>query len=316
MYFPKAYNLTRIMEGVRTFLESSTIHGLSYISTTRKCVRLFWVLVVSTGFTGAGFLIYESFQSWAESPVKTTIETLEISKLNLPKVTVCPPKNTFTDLNYDLMLAENMTLKDEERNELYEDIVEIIESHTFMDKLNKMIEMDRFYNWYHGITDIKVPYVDFGALNYRIDTYSTSGQITTQYFGQSFEKIFVEKNLYYKVQVYPPNKARSNRNLTLHLKLEKISIKIEQGSTSHDDMQMNRLFRLDFDQTTFLTNFTPPGNNNKYLVHSREVQNEELENFRLDLMPGFSFSWSYSGAEVEPAYKYYRKGKYYAEFVR
>ena len=64
------------MEGVKTFLESSTIHGLGYISTTKKkLLRIFWVLVVITGFTGAGVMIYNSFQSWNESPVKTTIET-------------------------------------------------------------------------------------------------------------------------------------------------------------------------------------------------------------------------------------------------
>ena len=34
------------MESIRNFLESSTIHGLSYISTTRKYVRVFWILVV------------------------------------------------------------------------------------------------------------------------------------------------------------------------------------------------------------------------------------------------------------------------------
>ena len=90
------------MEGVRTFLESSTIHGLTYVSTTRKYVRLFWIFVVIGGFVGASLLIKESFDSWSESPIKTTIETLPISEITFPKVTVCPPKNTFTDLNYDL----------------------------------------------------------------------------------------------------------------------------------------------------------------------------------------------------------------------
>ena len=98
------------MEGVNTFLESSTIHGLTYISTTRKYVRLFWSLVVVTGFLVASLLIKESFDSWSESPVKTTVETLPISDIKFPKVTVCPPKNTFTDLNYDLMMTENITL--------------------------------------------------------------------------------------------------------------------------------------------------------------------------------------------------------------
>ena len=76
------------MEGVRTFLESSTIHGLSHISTTRKYVRLFWSFVVITGFLGASLLIKESFDSWSEIPVMTNIETVPITDIEFPKVTV------------------------------------------------------------------------------------------------------------------------------------------------------------------------------------------------------------------------------------
>ena len=106
------------MENLRTFFESSTIHGLAYIASGRKHVRLFWILVVIAGFTGAGVLIYSSFQSWSDSPVKTTIETHPIAEITFPKVTVCPPKNTYTDLNYDLMMTENMTLNNDIRNGL------------------------------------------------------------------------------------------------------------------------------------------------------------------------------------------------------
>ena len=109
---------TPAMKGLTAFLESSTIHGLAYIATGRRYVRLFWILVVIGGFTGAGVIIYQSFESWAESPVKTTIETLPITEITFPKVTVCPPKNTFTDLNYDLMMTENMTLDNNIRYEL------------------------------------------------------------------------------------------------------------------------------------------------------------------------------------------------------
>ena len=38
------------MTGVNTFLESSTIHGLSYIAQTRKFAKLFWISVVLSGF--------------------------------------------------------------------------------------------------------------------------------------------------------------------------------------------------------------------------------------------------------------------------
>ena len=102
------------MEGVKTFLETSTIHGLTYISTTRKYTRIFWILTVLAGFIGASLLIKESFDSWSEFPIKTTIETLPISEIRFPKVTVCPPKKTFTDLNYDLIITENVTLSNDE----------------------------------------------------------------------------------------------------------------------------------------------------------------------------------------------------------
>jgi len=111
---------------VSNFLESSTIHGLAHIATGRKYMRLIWILIVIGGFTGAVVLIYESFQSWADSPVKTTIETLPITDLTFPKVTVCPPKNTYTDLNYDLMITENMTLDNDTRQELANYAVELL----------------------------------------------------------------------------------------------------------------------------------------------------------------------------------------------
>ena len=98
------------MSNIKTFLESSTIHGLAYITSMRKLTSIFWILVVIAGFTGAGVLIYQAFQDWADSPVKTTIETEPIAKMTFPTMTVCPPKDTYTDLNYDLMTVKNKTV--------------------------------------------------------------------------------------------------------------------------------------------------------------------------------------------------------------
>ena len=106
------------MDGVKEFLESSTIHGLVYISTTRRLARLLWLCVVISGFTGAGVIIYQSFSSWAVSPVSTTIETLPITELDFPSVIVCPPRNSFTSLNPDLVKVRNVTLDGEKKREL------------------------------------------------------------------------------------------------------------------------------------------------------------------------------------------------------
>ena len=134
------------MEGVTAFLESSTIHGLAYISTTsRILVRLFWILVVIGGFTGAGVMIYNSFQSWADSPVKTTIETHPIAEITFPKVTVCPPKNTFTDLNYDLRETENMTLDNDTRNELTNYAVQLLQDHLYDEVMSNIMGPFTYY---------------------------------------------------------------------------------------------------------------------------------------------------------------------------
>ena len=145
------------MEELRIFLESSTIHGLTYISTTRKYVKLFWILVVFGGFTGAGMLIYASFEAWNESPIKTTIETVSIKEITFPKVTVCPPKHVYTSLNYDLVMKKNMTLSDETRNNLTRYAIDLLNDHLLekiMKNLNKFEEKDRYHNWYYGFSEI------------------------------------------------------------------------------------------------------------------------------------------------------------------
>ena len=171
------------MEGVRTFLESSTIHGLGYISTTKKLVRLLWILIVISGFTGAGILIYQSFQDWSDNPVTTTIETLPINKMTFPKVTVCPPKNTYTDLNYDIMMAENMTLDNDTRDELTNyalDLLNFDMYETVMTNLSKIEDNDRYYNWYHGITKMSLPSFDDQGVNYRVTTRATLGWLKSK----------------------------------------------------------------------------------------------------------------------------------------
>ena len=68
------------MENIKLFLESSTIHGLTFISSTKGQIRFFWIMVVIAGFTGAGIMINQSFNTWNESPVKTTIDTFRDKK--------------------------------------------------------------------------------------------------------------------------------------------------------------------------------------------------------------------------------------------
>ena len=285
------------MEGIRTFLESSTIHGLTYISTTRKYTRLFWILVVISGFLTAFLIINQSFNSWSDSPVKTTIETLPISEITLPKVTVCPPRDTYTDLNYDLMLSQNITLTDEMRDEIFEYAFQVLTEDTFpSSNWSKLHEENRGYNWYHGYSRIIATSNNANGLNIRIDTAATSGVVTTKYYGEKFQSNLVERKLYYEVKVNPPEK---NENLTLHFHAEKVSMKhFARGSPSKDGFFMENRFDsfLDADQKTVSQNYTTT--NLHYIELGRDVRLDEVEAMKIDWMPGFKFRWWYTGADV------------------
>ena len=97
------------MESFKQFLESASINGLNHIYSTRRWTRILWITVLTLGFVASSLLIWESFETWEDNPVRTTTKTVPMKEIKFPKLTVCPPKNTFTDLNYDLMLAENVT---------------------------------------------------------------------------------------------------------------------------------------------------------------------------------------------------------------
>ena len=93
------------------FLETSSIHGLYYISTCRsKIAKAGWTAVVALGFSFAFFLIHSSFSDWAESPVSTTITPQSVTNLEFPNVTICPPKGLTSALRYDLMKTSNMNI--------------------------------------------------------------------------------------------------------------------------------------------------------------------------------------------------------------
>ena len=310
------------MEEVRTYLESSTIHGLAYIATSRPhFVRIIWLLIVIAGFTGAGVIIYQSFQSWDESPVKTTIETRPITELKFPKVTVCPPKNTYTDLNYDLIMTENMTLDSKIRSELTNYSVELLYDQlyaTVMLKYDKIVEKDRYFNWYHGYSEIKLPSAqDFGNT---IDYASMNGTIFSQYFGDKFSVNNVETAFDYDIYVYTLESVKDNPNATLHYIVEKISMKsltVKEQWQGVDEMYSyvnggdvylyDPHNPVDEDQTYLNLNFTAPKENYYRLRLYREVFMDDVKKQNLEMMPGFRFSWYYSGIEAKPDNRFSNK---------
>ena len=214
---------------MREFLDSSTIHGLYYISNTKKFVRVLWTLIVIAGFSGASYLIYESFQTWKESPVSTTTETLPIKKITFPKITVCPPNNTFTDLNFDIMMNANVTLNQVTRDMLSNLAVRKLNDWLFsqvMKNLSMVEDNDRYYNWYHGYAAIKLPKNDNENdydVNYFMDTCATSGTVSTRGHGEKFNATGIDTNVWFKFNLTQNPSMKDNiKNVTFHAKIQRV----------------------------------------------------------------------------------------------
>ena len=152
------------MDGFKEFLESSTIHGLFYIATNRRVARLLWICVVIAGFSAALVMIQQSFSSWAVSPISTTIETLPITDIDFPNVTVCPPRNSFTSLIPDLVMSRKMIFDDEKRKELSSSVHDTVFEANYEAKYQEFLEYGQskkeYMNWYSGLTKLTLPYID------------------------------------------------------------------------------------------------------------------------------------------------------------
>ena len=311
--------LSLVMDGSH-FLESSSIHGLAYISTTRKLVKIFWMFVVFIGFSGAGILIHQSFQAWDDSPVTTTIETLPIKEMTFPKVTVCPPKSTYTILNYDLMMIQNMTVEADIRVELANLAVELVLEAFHNESMKHFYELQdekRYHNWYHGYTEIYPPFYHNARYDplYYIKTYATSGSISSLNFNETFEAAKINTKIYSQINLKIPEKLRTNQNVSFHLNIEKISVKDlnDQSQIRSSNQRFQEM--LNQDSRQIYREFTPPGDDKELLFtrHS-EMITKRVEDLNLTSMPGFKVSWHYNG-KVEQL-NYYHKNIYTRAFVR
>ena len=288
------------MEDIKEFLDTSTVHGLSWISSTKRLTRFFWIFIVVGGFTGAGYLIYESFDNWERSPISTTIETLPINEITFPNVTVCPPRNSFLNLNYDIIQSEKIKLDNETRRLLLNSAVDIIQDefyHEMITNLSKVEDPKRYYNWYLGYTKMNFPYykIDRYAGNelfYSVFTTATSGNISTKNYGSKFDAENVDRNMEIKISLL------LNNNKFTVFDIEKITMK-EIGGIDQFKYGETTGKNIDADIKYIWENVT-----GAYKVElERKLSKEDIDNVNLNLMPGFKLSW-YSVPRGKPEAKY------------
>ena len=315
----------------KEFLESSTIHGLFHISNSKRYSRFFWIFVVILGFSGSIFLIVQAFNNWDLDPIKTTIETKPIFHLKLPNITVCPPKDTFTNLNYDLMMMENVNLSSETRLEIEKNARQELQTSYFemiKRNLGKLIEENRYFNWYHGYSRISLPWYakddndpiltyennieeregndfekQFRGHKYAIETSATSGLIKTQYFGERYDMTKIERKLFYIIRIFIPTHVLNNEDYTLTVEVDSVHMLV-QGKSIDKQAKIFKNREMHWvdkgDREVF--NITGPKNKYMYFRLMRDVTVQDLKrNTKIKKMPGFQVKWYYNQV-VEPDY--------------
>ena len=224
------------------------------------------------------------------------------SQLKFPNVTVCPPRDTYLNLNYDIMKSENMNIDQETRRELFDFALDCFQDAFYeemMKNISKLEDPDRYFNWYHGYTDIQIPF--FNHINdefwYRFHSTATSGNISTKYFGDQFdaEKVDVGMlNLYMSITV--PQSIKGDKNTVIMINLDKISLK-----DGYESILMPAFGTIDKDTKHYSQNysgqyFTNIPNNMLFISYGRIVA--DTAKMKLDKVPGLRLTWMYN-KEVE-----------------
>ena len=215
----------------KEFLESSTIHGLVYISTSKnRLLRLLWIAIVITAFSVALKLISNSFIDWRKDPVSTSVSTHPIEELAFPNVTVCPPKGFNTALNYDLMKTKNISLSSLKEKELVDDAKKALLDDPYADFNKLMVAVanpHNLRNMYKKMQTLPQPYGNDG---FEVRMYSPSGNISTPWFGNKEGDNFTWDPIFYRTDHtyhYVLDMSNVNTGSLEQLALEGLRIEVE-----------------------------------------------------------------------------------------
>ena len=254
-------------------------------------------------------MIHESFDNWRQSPISTTIETLPISKITFPNVTVCPPKNLFLNLNHDIRQSENIKLDEDKRKILTEASFDILQEYFYnemMSNLSIVQYPDRFYNWYHGYTRIRYPYCIPNLLRYYVYTTAISGNMSTEYF---------EGNAYIFLSIYVPPSVIGDENTTMTIDIKRRNV---EEVIDNDDIRFTcpgcTNYHMEADQTHWAQNITAPKKDYDTILFRKVFKNDVRSKKKPEIMPSFGLSW-YFDKELEPEAKYSNDAET-KEFVR
>ena len=227
-------------------------------------------------------------------------------------------------MNYDIIQSDKVKFDKEEKEKLLKVSLDIIQDPLYdemMTNISKVEDPDLYYNWYRGYTDIMPPYYteDTNQLYYHVSSSATSGNISTKYFGDTFDANKVDGNIRIVISVNVPHSVIGDNDTTLMFNVKKVTM---QKYSSNDQMHFVFCSLVGFGcPTTNIAADLAQWDKNisvetylYNLVLDRKVLFEDIKNMKVDKMPGFSVSWHYN-KELEAEAMFINSDKT-KEFVR
>ena len=161
----------------------------------------------------------------------------------------------------------------------------------------------QFYNWYYGYTELRLPFISSpwydNDIAYVINTYATTGSITTQYFGEKFDVDKLELDINYKLRLMVPDSIISNPNASIHFTIEKVTMQnLKRG---RDNLFVGGLNFNDYNEfkasrKPFTRKYLDDKCQCYEIFLNRKVSKEDVvSSVKLDQMPGWNISWYYTG---------------------
>ena len=213
-----------------------------------------------------------------------------MSKSIFPKITVCPPKGTSTSLNYDLVKAENQTLKKTSRNQMTELAKTLFQDGLFLELVaneSSFKEDEKYRNWYEGKSLVSLSYdgvlTDFDydvdeyiykyIHYYDMHTYAISGKVSTPWFGDKYDGEKFVLHLSYWYYIHLPTLSH---NMTLV-----VVMKVDSMETSLGNENVN-LFPPGFKQRTDINQKFGPSYNKTFRFNVTEQFREHNSTLRIN----------------------------------
>ena len=187
------------MDIFKEFLESSTVHGLVYLSTSKTLIqKALWGLIIAIAFSIALKLISNSYIEWNNNPVSTSVSTHPIQDLDFPNVTICPPKGYDTALNYDLVQTGKLVLTENDRNDVIVAAKNafLIDSHKdFTHLMLAVTNPSNIDAINSGLQMAPSPYSQDG---FEVTSWASSGSLSSPWFGKQLGSEGGPDQLFYK----------------------------------------------------------------------------------------------------------------------